>query len=138
VRGIRLQPGQSLISLIIVDQGNVLIVTENGFGKRTECAEFPRHKRGGQGVIAIQTSARNGEVVGAALVEEADEVMFITDGGILVRTRIDEISVVGRNTQGVNVIRLDKGEKVVGLDRIAGLNNDAPDEIDTENDDDAE
>ncbi len=121
VRGIRLQDGQKVISLIIASEGTVLNITENGFGKRTRLEEFTQHKRGGQGLIAIQTSERNGAVIGALLVNDGDEIMLITDGGVLVRTRVNEISVVGRNTQGVTVIRLDKGEKVVGVDRIDGL-----------------
>ncbi|WKJ88745.1 DNA gyrase subunit A [Methylomonas montana] len=121
VRGIRLQEGQKVISLIIASEGTVLNITENGYGKRTKLEEFTQHRRGGQGLIAIQTSERNGAVVGAVLVNDTDEIMLITDGGILVRTRVREISVVGRNTQGVTVIRLDKGERVVGVDRIDGL-----------------
>ncbi|MCF6249868.1 MAG: DNA gyrase subunit A [Methylococcaceae bacterium] len=123
VRGIRLQEGQQVISLIIAADGMVLNITENGFGKRTRLEEFTRHKRGGQGMIAIQTSARNGGVIGAILVNETDEIMLITSGGVLVRTRVSEISVVGRNTQGVRVIRLDKKEKVVGVDRVDGLDD---------------
>ncbi len=123
VRGIRLQEGQKVISLIIAAEGTVLNITENGFGKRTKLAEFTRHKRGGQGMISMQTSERNGAVVGAILVHDSDEIMLITSGGVLVRTRVDEISVVGRNTQGVRVIRLDKKEKVVGVDRVDGLDD---------------
>ena len=126
VRGIRLKDGQRVISLIISAEGTVLNITENGYGKRTKLGEFTRHKRGGQGMIAMQTSERNGAVVGATLVNETDEIMLITSGGVLVRTRVNEISVVGRNTQGVRVIRLDKKEKVVGVDRVDGL----PDEDD--------
>ncbi len=121
VRGIRLKEGQQVISLIIAAEGTVLNVTENGYGKRTRLEEFTQHKRGGQGMIAMQTSERNGAVVGATLVAETDEIMLITSGGILVRTKVNEISVVGRNTQGVRVIRLDKKEKVVGVDRVDGL-----------------
>lgn len=121
VRGIRLQGGQKVISLIISDHGAVLNITENGYGKRTALEDFPRHKRGGQGVIAIQTSERNGHVVGAILVGESDELMLITDAGTLVRTRVREISILGRNTQGVRVIRLGGNERVVGVDRIEGL-----------------
>ncbi len=127
VRGIRLQDGQKVISLIIASEGTVLNITENGYGKRTKLEEFTQHKRGGQGLIAIQTSERNGAVVGAVLVNDNDEIMLITDGGTLVRTRVNEISVVGRNTQGVTVIRLDKGEKVVGVDRIEGLGDEGED-----------
>ncbi len=126
VRGIRLPEGHKVISLIIAAEGTVLNITENGYGKRTRLEEFTQHKRGGQGMIAIQTSERNGAVVGATLVNDTDEIMLITSGGILVRTRVNEISVVGRNTQGVRVIRLDKKEKVVGVDRVDGL----PDEDD--------
>jgi DNA gyrase subunit A len=128
VRGMRLQEGQRVISLIIATEGTVLNITENGFGKRTRLEEFPCHNRGGQGVIAIQTSARNGAVVGAVLVNDPDEIMLITDGGTLVRTRVDGISVVGRNTQGVTIIRLDKKEKVIGVDRIEGLIGEEEDE----------
>jgi len=124
VRGIRLQEDQRVISLIIAAEGTVLNVTENGYGKRTKLEEFTRHKRGGQGMISMQTSERNGSVVGATLVNETDEIMLITSGGVLVRTRVDEISIVGRNTQGVRVIRLDKKEKVVGVDRVDGLDDD--------------
>jgi DNA gyrase subunit A len=121
VRGMRLQDDQKVISLMIASEGTVLTITENGFGKRTRLEEFTLHKRGGQGMIGIQTSARNGALVGAVLVKEHDEIMLITDGGILVRTPVDGISVVGRNTQGVRIIRLDAGEKVIGVDRIEGL-----------------
>ncbi len=118
VRGIRLQPGQGVIALIIADEGDVLTATENGYGKRTPVEEYPVHKRGGQGVISIQASERNGRVVGATLVGEGDEVMLITNAGTLVRTRVAEISRMGRNTQGVRLIRLGEGEKLVGIDAI--------------------
>ena len=121
VRGMRLAEGQKIISLITSSEGTVLNVTENGYGKRTRLEEFTRHKRGGQGMIAMQTSERNGKLVGAVLVAEHDEIMLISDGGILVRTKVDEISVVGRNTQGVKVIRLDSKEKLIGVDKIDGL-----------------
>lgn len=121
VRGMTLQPEQKVIALITATEGTVLNITENGYGKRTALDEFPRHRRGGQGVIAIQTSARNGGVVGATLVQDHDEIMLITDAGTLVRTRVDEIPVLSRNTQGVTVIRLSAGEKVVGVDRIVNL-----------------
>jgi DNA gyrase subunit A len=138
VRGMRLQEGQKIISLIIATEGTVLNITENGYGKRTRLEEFTCHKRGGQGLIAIQTSARNGAVVGAVLVNDNDEIMLITDGGTLVRTRVDGISVVGRNTQGVTIIRLDKKEKVIGVDRIEGLaGDDEEDEDEDEDEDDA-
>lgn len=135
VRGMRLQDDQKVISLIIASEGTVLTITENGYGKRTRLEEFTLHKRGGQGMIGIQTSERNGALVGAVLVKEHDEIMLITDGGILVRTPVDGISVVGRNTQGVRIIRLDKGEKVIGVDRIEGLaGEDSGDDEQPEND----
>ena len=121
VRGIRLRKGQRVISLIISDEGAVLNITEHGYGKRTALDDFPKHRRGGQGVIGIQTSERNGRVVGASLVRESDELMLITDGGTLVRTRVKEISILGRNTQGVRVIRLGGNERVVGVGRIEVL-----------------
>jgi len=121
VRGIRIDTTQDLISLIIVKEGYVLTVTERGFGKRTPIDEYPVHGRGGQGVISIQTTERNGAVVGARLVSEDDEIMLISDGGTLVRTRANEVSVQGRNTQGVTLIRLENGEHVVGLDRFESL-----------------
>ena len=132
VRGIRLPEGHRVISLIISAEGTVLNVTENGYGKRTKLEEFTCHKRGGQGMISIQTSERNGAVIGATLVNETDEIMLITSGGVLVRTKVAEISVVGRNTQGVRVIRLDKKEKVVGVDRVDGLSGEDEDEDDVE------
>jgi len=132
VRGMRLQKGQQVISLIIASEGTVLNITENGYGKRTLVEKFNCQSRGGQGAIAMQTTERNGRVVGALLVNDNDELMIITDGGTLVRTRVAEISVVGRNTQGVTVIRLDKKEKVIGVDRIEGLAG----EDDSSNEDD--
>ena len=128
VRGIKLIEEQELIALLIVepggDAGNVLTATENGFGKRTAIADFPVHGRGGQGVIAIQTTARNGQMVGAVKVNEDDEVMLISNAGTLVRTPVDEISIQGRNTQGVRLIRLSTDERLVGLDRIESMQDD--------------
>lgn len=121
VRGIRLDEGQKVIALIVVDEGAVLTVTENGYGKRTPVADYPRKSRGGQGVISIQTSERNGQVVGAVQVESDQEIMLITDGGTLVRTRVGEISLVGRNTQGVRLISLQGSEKVIGVEKIEGM-----------------
>lgn len=129
VRGMRLKDEEKIISLIISEEGTVLTLTENGYGKRTQIEEYPIHKRGGQGVIAMQTSERNGGLVGAVLVDEDDELMIITDGGTLVRTRTNEISVLGRNTQGVRVIRPGKNEKVIGLDRIASLGDEEDDMV---------
>lgn len=119
VRGIKLQPGQSLISLIALQpKGAILLATKNGYGKRTLTEEFPTIGRGGQGVIAIQTSERNGSVVGAVQVFDGDELMLISDQGTLVRTRVDEISIVGRNTQGVRLINLSDDEHLVGIERL--------------------
>lgn len=118
VRGIRLGEGQKVISLINVSEGDVLTATETGYGKRTPIADYPVHGRGGQGVISIQTNERNGRVVGATLVKSEDEIMLISDNGTLVRTRVEEISVMSRNTQGVRLIRLSEGESLIGLERI--------------------
>lgn len=124
VRGIRLREGEEVISLIILDEpGMILTASENGYGKLTPLEEFPVHGRGGQGVIALQTTERNGRMVGALLVKPDDEVMLISSSGTLVRTYVSEISVQGRNTQGVRLIRLDEGDRLVGLECIVGENN---------------
>ncbi len=124
VRGIKLPEDAQVISLIIVDDGYVLTATENGYGKRTHVREYPLHGRGGQGVISIQTTKRNGAVIGAELVSEDDEIMLITTSGTLVRTRVDEVSEMGRNTQGVKLISLGEGEKLSGIERIASIGED--------------
>ncbi len=142
VRGIRLADEHRVISMIILPSNDkavcveedateqsLLFCTENGFGKRTSIDEFPVHKRGGQGVIAIKTSDRNGRVVNACMVQEGDEVMMITDGGVLIRTRADEISAQGRNTQGVRVIALSEKESLVTIDRVDEATSDE-DEVD--------
>ena len=122
VRGLRLGGADDeVIALSIPDKDLMLIATENGYGKRTPLGDFPVQSRGGQGVIAIQTSARNGRVVGALQVSRDDEIMLISSGGTLVRTPTAEISVMGRNTQGVRLIRLDKDDKLVGLERVEVL-----------------
>ena len=119
VRGIRLPVSEEVISLIIVDeQGMVLTASQHGYGKRTLVEDFPIHGRGGQGVIALQISERNGQMVGALLVKPDDEIMLISSSGTLVRTPVAEISIQGRNTQGVRLIRLDEGDRLVGLERI--------------------
>ncbi|MCK9531099.1 MAG: DNA gyrase subunit A [Gammaproteobacteria bacterium] len=128
VRGIRLTGDQKLISLIVAADGYVLTATENGYGKRTPMSEYPRHGRGGQGVISIQTSERNGKVVGAVLVEESNEIMLITNAGTLVRTRAAEVSITSRNTQGVKLISLGAEEKLTGLDSIAESGDDEEEE----------
>ena len=121
VRGIRLGDGQKVIALIVVGEGTVLTVTENGYGKRTPVDDYPRRGRGGQGVISIQTSERNGLVTGAVQVENDHDIMLITDGGTLVRTRVEEISLVSRNTQGVKLISLQGDEKLVGVEKIESI-----------------
>ncbi len=118
VRGIRLAAGHEVIALSIVREGLVLIATENGYGKRTRIEDFPVQGRGGQGVIAIQTTERNGRTVGALQVRDEDEIMLISSNGTLVRTPVDDISVMGRNTQGVRLIRVEPGQRLVGLARI--------------------
>lgn len=118
VRGIRMPEEDSVIALIVVDDGEILTATSNGYGKRTKAADYPAKGRGGLGVIDIKTSERNGSVVGAVQVREDDEIMLITDAGTLVRTAVSEVSVLGRNTQGVRLIRLSEGEKLVELAAI--------------------
>ncbi|MBW9263389.1 MAG: DNA gyrase subunit A [Candidatus Thiodiazotropha sp. (ex. Lucinisca nassula)] len=130
VRGIRLDAEHKLVSLIVAAEGDVLTVTENGYGKRTAIKEYPVHGRGGQGVISIQTSDRNGNVVGAVQVTDEDEVMMITDGGTLVRNRVAEVSQMGRNTQGVIMIRLSNEEKLIGIERVENLDGETDDEAD--------
>ncbi|KAF4533592.1 hypothetical protein B566_EDAN005639 [Ephemera danica] len=121
VRGMKLQPGQTVISLLVAesDQQTVLVATENGFGKRTVLADFRHSGRGTQGVKAIADSERNGAVIAAKLVDDTDEVMLITTGGVLIRTRVSEIRGMGRATQGVTLISLDEGEKLAGLEKVA-------------------
>ncbi|HEM8209489.1 TPA: DNA topoisomerase (ATP-hydrolyzing) subunit A [Providencia rettgeri] len=136
VRGIKLMDNDKVVSLIIPrGEGHILTVTENGYGKRTEEAEYPTKSRATQGVISIKVSERNGNVVGAIQVDETDQIMMITDAGTLVRTRVSEVSVVGRNTQGVTLIRTAEDEKVVGLQRVAETDDDEnnDDEIANEN-----
>lgn len=120
VRGMRLSEQGRVISMLVAENESqsVLTATENGYGKRTSITEYTRHGRGGQGMIAIQTSERNGKVVSAALVEPTDELMLITSGGVLIRTRVQEIREMSRATQGVTLIALDDNEKLVSLSRI--------------------
>jgi len=124
VRGIKLPAGHEVIALTIVGDGMLLLATENGYGKRTAIDEFPVQGRGGQGVIAIQTTERNGRTVGAIQVQDDDEVMLISSGGTLVRTPVGDISVIGRNTQGVTLIRVEEGQRLVGLARIESMEAD--------------
>ncbi len=135
VRGIRLGPEQRVIALIIVSEGTVLTATEHGYGKRTPVSEYPVHGRGGQGVISIQMTGRNGQVVGAALVQDDDEFMLISNSGTLVRTRVAEVSVMGRNTQGVRLIKLHEGETLVGIEPIADVGADDEDNGASDGDD---
>jgi DNA gyrase subunit A len=135
VRGMSLDDGQSVIALLVAEQENVvtddtalsrnsvLTATENGYGKRTPIDEYTRHGRGTKGMIAIQQTERNGKVVAATLVHSEDDIMLITDRGVLVRTRVSEIREMGRATQGVTLIGLDEGSKLSGMQRI--LENDA-------------
>jgi DNA gyrase subunit A len=119
VRGIRLPEGEVVISLIIPDKdGLILTASENGYGKLTTEGEFPVHGRGGQGVIAMQTSERNGRLVAATQIATTDELMLMSSSGTLVRTRAEEISVLGRNTQGVRLIRLDESERLIGVEPV--------------------
>ncbi len=124
VRGIRLKSGENVMSMVIAADGDILTATENGYGKRTMVDEFPPQNRGGMGVIGIATSDRNGPLVAAISVAEDDDIMLISDGGTLVRTRVEEISTLGRNTQGVTLIRLGDEEKLVGLTRIEAMEDD--------------
>jgi DNA gyrase subunit A len=120
VRGMLLDKGQQVISMLVAEdeEQSVLTATENGFGKRTPIVEYTRHGRGTKGMIAIQQSGRNGQVVAAALVRPDDEVMLISTGGVLIRTRVKTIREMGRSTQGVTLINLGEGEKLAGLERV--------------------
>jgi DNA gyrase subunit A len=124
VRGIKLGDSQLVNALIVLDQGFILTASSNGFGKLTPLEDFPKHGRGGQGVIALQVTDRNGQMVGALQVTMEDEIMLMSSGGALVRTPVRDISVVGRNTQGVRLIRLEEGDRLSGLGGIAGLGRD--------------
>lgn len=133
VRGMNLDEGQRVIALLVADDESqsVLTATENGFGKRTSISEYTRHGRGTKGMIAIQTSDRNGSLVGAVLVNENDEIMLITNAGVLVRTRVEEIREMGRATQGVTLINVDENSKLSGVYRVVESDVD-----DDESDDD--
>ena len=122
VRGIRLAASERVVSLIVVEgEGDILTATQRGFGKRTEIGEYPRKGRGTQGVLAIKCSGRNGALVGAVQLDAAHELMLISNQGTLVRTRAAEIARVGRNTQGVTLIRLPAEENLVGVVRVEAL-----------------
>jgi DNA gyrase subunit A len=125
VRGMKLEGDQKIVSLIVPkNDGPILTITENGYGKRTDLVEYPAKSRATKGVVSIKVSERNGKVVGAVQVEEQDEMMLITDNGTLVRTRVNEVSVIGRNTQGVRIIRTAEDEHVVALQRIDEVEED--------------
>ena len=134
VRGIRLAEDHKVIAMVIPEEnGKILTVSVHGYGKRTEVSDFPTKGRGSQGVIAMQTSDRNGALVGAAQVFDGEEIMMISDQGTLVRTRVDEVSILSRNTQGVRLIKVKENEHIVGVERIEeSFNDDEEDETDSE------
>ena len=133
VRGMRLAEGQRLVSMLIAEEDTeILTASENGYGKRTPVEEFPQYKRGGQGVIAMITNERNGPLIGAVQVVDGEEIMLISDQGTLVRTRVAEVSSQSRNTQGVTLIKLTNGEKLVGLERVQEPSDEEGDEEDSE------
>jgi DNA gyrase subunit A len=134
VRGMQLEDGQNVIALLVAgdEQESVLTATENGFGKRTPITEYTRHGRGTKGMIAIQTSERNGKVVAATLVDQEAQIMLITNTGVLIRTRVSEIREMGRATQGVTLISLDEGTKLSGLQQVAEAEAEADAEGDAE------
>jgi DNA gyrase subunit A len=140
VRGMMLEEGQSVIALLVAgdETQSVLTATQNGYGKRTPITEYTRHGRGTKGMIAIQTSSRNGRVVGAVLVTPSDEIMLITTGGVLVRTRVSEIREMGRATQGVTLISVDDGSTLSGVRRVVESDADVDDDVLAEEADGAE
>jgi DNA gyrase subunit A len=137
VRGIAVSDGHEVNALIVVREGPILTASENGYGKLTEVAEFPLHGRGGQGVIALQLSERNGRMVGAMQVQQTDDVLLISQGGTLVRTAVAQVSVLTRNTQGVRLMRLDDADLLVGMAAVEHLNGEADGESDAEGEADA-
>jgi len=140
VRGMNLDGDQQVISLLVAgdESQSVLTATENGYGKRTSISEYTRHGRGTKGMIAIQTSARNGKVVGAVLVNPSDEIMLITTGGVLVRTRVSEVREMGRATQGVTLISVDDGSSLSGVRRVVESDADVDADIDADETDAAQ
>ena len=120
VRGIKLDKDQQVISLIVPEENtSIFTVSENGYGKRSKSSDFRKTRRGAKGVIAMQISERNGQLIGAAQVNEDDELMLISDKGMLVRTRVSEVNIIGRNTQGVPVIRLKDSEELISIAPIS-------------------
>jgi DNA gyrase subunit A len=132
VRGIKLADEQRLIALIVVGEGHVLTASENGYGKLTPLEDFPSHGRGGQGVIAQQVSERNGSMVAALQVGPGHELMLISSNGTLVRTPVHDVSIVGRNTQGVRLIRLDEGDRLSGIERVESLGEEGEGAVEAE------
>ncbi|MEK1905703.1 MAG: DNA gyrase C-terminal beta-propeller domain-containing protein, partial [Pseudomonas sp.] len=133
IRGMRIGKEQQLISMLIPESGaQILTASERGFGKRTALSKFPRRGRGGQGVIGMITKERNGKLIGAIQVQDGEEIMLISDQGTLVRTRVDEVSSSGRNTQGVTLIKLASDETLVGLERVQEPSVPDEDEFDGE------
>ncbi|MFO0336681.1 MAG: DNA gyrase C-terminal beta-propeller domain-containing protein, partial [Pseudomonadota bacterium] len=128
VRGIALGEGHEVNSLIVLREGRILTASENGYGTLTEVEEFPVHGRGGQGVIALQLSERNGRMVAALQVLPTDDFMLISQGGTLVRTAVAQVSVLGRNTQGVRLMRLEEGDRLVALARVEHINGEPGDD----------
>ena len=135
VRGMMLEEGQNVIAMLVAgdESQTVLTACQNGYGKRTPIGEYTRHGRGTKGMIAIQTTARNGKVVGAVLVNSTDEIMLITTGGVLVRTRVSEVREMGRATQGVTLISVDDGSMLSGIRRVAESDADIDNEEDSAN-----
>jgi DNA gyrase subunit A len=127
VRGMHLEPGQTVISMLVAadESQTVLTATENGYGKRTPIADYTRHGRGTKGMIAIQASERNGKLVGALLVSEDDELMLISSAGVLIRTSVNQIREMGRSTQGVTLINLDEGTRLAGVEKVVETEGDA-------------
>jgi DNA gyrase subunit A len=132
VRGMRIPQDSQVVGMeVLAGQQTLLTVTENGYGKRTAVAEYKTQNRGGMGVFSIKTSKRNGKMVSLALVDDTDELMMVTDKGILIRTDIGGINIISRNTQGVKLINLGAGEKLIGIARLFDENGDT-DDLDSE------
>ena len=127
VRGMRLKDGERVISLLVAREGDILTIAEQGYGKRTAVSEYPLRGRGGQGVIAQACNEKTGKLVGAVEVEDGNEIMLISNGGTLIRTKVDEVRSLGRNTQGVRIMKPVKGDRLVGLDRIESGDDEAED-----------
>jgi DNA gyrase subunit A len=131
VRGMRLEPGTKVVGMeVLGNQGTLLTVTENGFGKRSQVDEYRTQTRGGKGVFSIKTSKRNGKMVSLLLVDDNDELMMVTDKGKLIRTSIQGINVISRNTQGVRLINLSSGETLIGIARLPEDGDRDPDDLD--------